>query len=177
MAPGIAGAVDWDRQIRQHNPRVILSLVAMGLPWGHAAEHAHAAWARLIERHAAGAVPVIELPGLAIAQARFLVLEERRQAAARRAVEAAAGPTTLVQLPDPGPNPETRAGDRQRIARVLAAVDRAPLPARRVFQLVYGGNRSHAETATAVGLSLQRVRQILCELRQAARAAVDEEEP
>jgi RNA polymerase sigma-70 factor (ECF subfamily) len=44
-----------------------------------------------------------------------------------------------------------------------------------VFHLVYGRGQSHGETAAEVGLSVQRVRQILCELRQQAREALEEE--
>jgi RNA polymerase sigma-70 factor (ECF subfamily) len=46
-----------------------------------------------------------------------------------------------------------------------------------VFRLAYGGEGlSHAEVARRVGLSLQRVRQILCEVRAKLREAMQGDE-
>jgi RNA polymerase sigma-70 factor (ECF subfamily) len=49
--------------------------------------------------------------------------------------------------------------------------------AKKVFRLAYGGDGlSHAEVAERVGLSLQRVRQILCEVRAKLRTALEGED-
>jgi len=46
--------------------------------------------------------------------------------------------------------------------------------ARSVFRLVYGGEGlDHAQVAERLGLSLQRVRQIVCEVRKLLRGAVE----
>ena len=59
----------------------------------------------------------------------------------------------------------------ERAERVLAGF--AP-NARDVFRLAYGGDGlSHADVAKRVGLSLQRVRQILCEVRKELRASLE----
>src|SRR5687768_1820833 len=76
---------DWERLIRDHGRRVVLSLVALGLPFDRAKDIAHAAWLRLMEGHRAGKLGELRLPGLAIVQARFLALDElRREAAEHR---------------------------------------------------------------------------------------------
>ena len=49
--------------------------------------------------------------------------------------------------------------------------------ARQIFLAVYGPEgRSHAEVARDLGLSVQRVRQALCEVRARVRAALRETE-
>ena len=71
---------------------------------------------------------------------------------------------------------EREVDNRRRLDRTLAALAECPPTARRVFRLVYGAPRmSHADAAREAGISLQRVRQTLCETRQRLRAALAEE--
>ena len=124
-------------------------------------------WTRLIEQHANGKLDQLELPGLAIRQARFFALNEHQRARTEMRVLAA------ETAPPPG-DPERELASRQELERVLAAVETCPPMARRVFRLVYatpGGNAASA--AQAVGLSLQRVRQILCETRSHIRKQME----
>jgi len=158
----------WDDAIRAHDRRVYLSVLALGLPPDRAREITQAAWTRLIEQHASGALVELELPGLAIKQARFLALNELK----RTRVEG----RVLAAVPDPPPYPDSErvASSRQEIERVLAALATCPPNARKVFHLVYatpGGNAAAA--AKELGLSLQRVRQILCETRARIRKALE----
>jgi RNA polymerase sigma-70 factor (ECF subfamily) len=160
----------WDDAIRTHDRRVYLSVLALGLPPDRAREISQAAWTRLIEQHAKGALPEIELPGLAIRQARFLAFNEMK----RTRTEA----RTLAAVPDPphAPDAERVTSSRQEIYRVLAALATCSPQARKIFRLVYatpGGNAASA--AKEVGLSLQRVRQILCETRAQIRRALHTE--
>src|SRR5262245_19919037 len=67
-------AVDWDAAMRAHNARVVASLLAMSVGLEHAEELASQTWARLIEQEHKGQLTDVRLPGLAIAQARFLAL-------------------------------------------------------------------------------------------------------
>ena len=79
-------------------------------------------------------------------------------------------------VPDPSstPNAENIVGGRQQIERVLAALATCSPQARKVFGLVYGAPGGNAAAAAKeVGLSLQRVRQILCETRAHIRRAVE----
>lgn len=158
----------WDAAIRQHDRRVYLSVLALGLAPDRAREIAQAAWTRLMEQHARGALAELELPGLAIRQARFLAFNELR----RSKTEA----RTLAAVPDPPTQPDVErvVGTREEIERVLAALATCPPNARKVFRIVYatpGGNAATA--AKQLGLSLQRVRQILCETRAQIRSALE----
>ncbi|MCW5801974.1 MAG: sigma-70 family RNA polymerase sigma factor [Deltaproteobacteria bacterium] len=172
MTQAIDPRAVWDDAIRQHDRRVFLSILALGVSPDRAREIAQATWARLYEQHVKGALDHVELPGLAIRQARFLALNDR----ARTAVEG----RVLAAVPDapPAPDAERIASGRQQVARVLAALATCPPTARKVFQLVYatpGG--SAAKAAAEVGLSLQRVRQILCETRKKIRESLDGKDP
>lgn len=82
-APAVDAAL-WEGRIRAHGHRVLVSLLALGLPPERAREIAQATWLRLMEQEAAGALAEVELPGLAIRQARFLALDAIRQDAAER---------------------------------------------------------------------------------------------
>lgn len=158
----------WDDAIRQHDRRVYLSVLALGLAPDRAREIAQATWTRLIEQHARGALAQLELPGLAIRQARFLAFNELK----RTKVEA----RTLAAVPDAqeAPDIERVVSGRQEIDRVLAALATCSPTARRVFRLVYATpNGTAATAAKEIGLSLQRVRQILCETRAHIRKALE----
>ncbi|HVV83516.1 MAG TPA: hypothetical protein VHE35_10610 [Kofleriaceae bacterium] len=158
----------WDDEIRRHDRRVYLSVLGLGVPPERAREIAQAAWTRLMEQQARGALASVELPGLAIRQARFLAFNELK----RNRLEQ----RTLAAVPDapPAPDSERIAASREDVARVLAALATCSPAARKIFRIVYatpGGNAAAA--ARELGLSLQRVRQILCETRAHLRRAME----
>ena len=47
-------AVDWDEEIRAHNRRVVVSLLALGMQLADAEDTAQRAWMRLIKQHEEG---------------------------------------------------------------------------------------------------------------------------
>jgi len=158
----------WDDAVRRHDRRVYLSVLALGLSPDRAKEIVQATWTRLMEQHAAGALAELDFPGLAIRQARFLALNELQ----RRKVEM----RVLAAVPEAAPEPgiERIVASREQIERVLDALATCSPTAKKVFRLVYatpGG--TCASAAQAVGLSLQRVRQILCETRTHIRKALE----
>jgi RNA polymerase sigma factor (sigma-70 family) len=158
----------WDDAIRRHDRRVYLSVLALGLTPDRAREVVQATWMRLIEQHAAGALVELELPGLAIRQARFIALNELQ----RRKVEM----RVLAAVPETpqAPDVDRVVSSREQIERVLDALATCSPTAKQIFRLVYatpGGNCASA--AQAVGLSLQRVRQILCETRNHIRKTLE----
>ncbi len=158
----------WDDAIRRHDRRVYLSVLALGLTPDRAREVVQAAWTRLMEKHASGALLELQFPGLAIRQARFIALNDLQ----RRKVEM----RVLSSLPESTSAPEIErvVASRQQIERVLDALATCSPTAKQVFRLVYatpGG--SCASAAKAIGLSLQRVRQILCETRSHIRKALE----
>ncbi len=158
----------WDSAIRRYDRKVFLSLLALGLSPEQAREIAQTTWTKLMEKKAEGELDELQLPGLAIRQARFLALNDlqRRQTQQR----------VLAAVPDPGPTPDVEqiAMSRQQLDRILDALAECSPIAKRIFRLVYASPRmSHAETARTVGLSLQRVRQTLCETRKHIRHAIE----
>ncbi len=159
----------WDDAIRRFDHRVYLSVLALGLAPERAREISQAAWTRLMEKHAAGGLSELELPGLAIRQARFLGLNELARGKTEKRV--------LAAVPDPGPvpDPEREVAGKVQLDRVLAALETCSPTARRVFRLIYAPPGGTAATAAReLGLSLQRVRQILCETRAHIRKTIEE---
>lgn len=158
----------WDSIIATHDRRVILLLLAMGLRIDEAKELAQATWLRLMEQHDRGALARLEFPGLALRQARFLALDELR----RR------GKTALVAEPTDGiaplPSAETTLIRREELTCVLTTLARCSTAEQRVFRTVYEEpGISHAEAAARLGVSVQRVRQVICEVRKKLRSALE----
>jgi RNA polymerase sigma factor (sigma-70 family) len=155
----------WAALIARHNHRVVVSLLARGLPIDRAKELAQETWLRLIENQRNGRLPALVLPGLAIVQAGYLAANERRRP---ELVEAE------VVAP-PGATAEERVIEKQRLARVARALESCPPSARRVFEFVYEHPElSYGEAAGRLGLSLQRVKQIVCEVRKRLRDSLEE---
>ena len=164
-------SIDWGAEIARHDRRVVLSLVARGVRLDRAREIAQETWARLVERHRLGELPRVELPGLAITQAGFLARDDVRRARAVTSIEAAA------DLADPGVSADERLVSQERLERARAELGRCPPQARRVFEAVYEHpEEPHAEAAKRLGISVQRVRQTLCEVRARLRRALEEDD-
>jgi len=162
----------WAALVARHGHRVVVSLLARGLPLERARELAQETWLRLMEQQRLGKLRELELPGLAIRQASFLALDEGRRTAARAAHEHA---DPDAHRTAPGPTPEQQLLGRQQLERARVALGACSPSAQRVFTLVYEHpDRPHADVAAEVGLSLQRVRQILCEVRSKLRRAIEE---
>jgi len=161
----------WAGLIERHNHRVVVSLLARGLLIDRARELAQETWLRLIESQRAGRLARLELPGLAIVQAGFLAANERRALVPGAALD---GET----LPAPGGNAEDRAIDRQQLERVRRALGACSPSARRVFEFVYDHPElTYPEAAARLGLSSQRVKQIVCEVRARLRRSLEEGAP
>ena len=160
----------WGELIARHDHRVVLSLVARGIRLGDARDLAQQAWAQLMAQQRAGRLERIELPGLAIRQAGFLALDAARRPAAHPGRHDRA-----EDVADPAASIEERLIRREELARAQAELARCSASARAVFDLLYAhpGMR-HGEAARRLGLSVQRVRQILCEVRARLRAAIEE---
>lgn len=159
----------WQALIARHDRKLIVSLLARGVPLDRAREVAQETWTRLMESQRAGRLAHVTLPGLAIVQAGYLVSSDwRRQPR---------GP--LAPLPEPAvESPELAAIDRQALSRVARALEQCPARARRVFEVVYQNPElSYEELAARLGLSAQRVKQTVCEVRKRLRAVLGEEFP
>lgn len=165
----------WNAIIKKWDHRVLLSLLAMGMRVDRAREVAQTTWMRLVEQHRNGKLDELEFPGIALAQARFLALDELRRSRAESArFQAIDLEPTLV---DRTADAERRLLKREELDRALLALASCSPTSQRVFRLAYENpSMQHAEVASKVGLSVQRVRQILCEVRRKVRLAIDEEE-
>lgn len=160
----------WRALVAQHDHRVVVSLLARGLPLAEARELAQQTWTKLLAQQRAGRLERLELPGLAIRQAEFLALD-----AARRA-RIASEPSDPIDPIDPAASAEARLIRREELARVRDELARCAPKAQQLFALLAEHpGMPHAEAARRLGLSTQRVRQILCEVRARLRAALETE--
>ncbi len=162
---------DWDALIRTHERAVLLALFARGVRPTRARELAADAWSGLYESWRHGRLPVLELPGLVIAHAALLERREGRTAGRAAPLEQA------LQAVDLSASPERRAEGRQQLRRVEEALDHCSPRARELFAASY----QHPELPQAVlarrlGVSLQRFRQTLCEVRARLRTALEDGE-
>src|SRR5271154_1359446 len=64
----------WSALVQKHNHRVVVALLARGIPIDRAKDIAQDAWLRLVEQQREGRLSHLQLPGLAITQATFLFL-------------------------------------------------------------------------------------------------------
>jgi RNA polymerase sigma factor (sigma-70 family) len=164
-------AAAWSALIARHGHKVLVALLARGVPLERAREVTQETWLRLMERQRQGRLTELSLPGLAIVQAGFLASNERRRSG--RQLPAAAAPE-----PATGRTGEDEVLGKERVRRMARALDACPAGARRVFELVYDHPElGYAEVAARVGLSVQRVKQIVFEVRKRLRAALDEDAP
>ena len=167
----------WGALVQRHNHRVVVSLLARGVRVDRAKDIAQEAWIRLVEQQRQGKLERLQLPGLAIVQASFLAMEAARREVNVRRHEPLDEPAVAAALADPHDDAETRLMTEERVTRAVEVLSGCSPSAKKVFRLAYGGDGlSHAEVAERVGLSLQRVRQILCEIRAKLRTALEGDE-
>jgi RNA polymerase sigma factor (sigma-70 family) len=161
----------WNALVARHNQRVVVALLGRGLGIERAKDIAQEAWLRLLEQQRAGKLRELKLPSLAITQATFLALDAARREG--RTLALAEG----FDAADPRPLPPQTLIGEERLARAQRVLARCSPSARKVFSLVYGGGGlSHADVAEQVGLSVQRVRQIVCEVRKELRREFEEDD-
>jgi RNA polymerase sigma factor (sigma-70 family) len=164
----------WSALVQRHNHRVVVSLLARGVRVDRAKDIAQEAWMRLVEQQRQGRLDRLQLPGLAVTQATFLALEAARRESGVRKHEPIDEPAIAAALADPRDDAESRLVTEERVERAVEVLSACSPSAKQVFRLAYGGDGlSHAEVAERVGLSLQRVRQILCEVRAKLRTALE----
>lgn len=157
----------WTELIARHDRRVMLVLLARGVLPAQARELAQEAWLRLITQADAHKLDRLELPGLAIRQALFLAQSEARRPGQHTE------PLDGLEEQSDG-SPESVFADRERLQKAHQRLQELTPSARAVFERLYGDpQQSHAEVAARVGLSVQRVRQIICEVRKVLRAELE----
>jgi RNA polymerase sigma factor (sigma-70 family) len=164
----------WCALVARHDHRILLSLLARGIPLADARELTQQTWTRLLAQQRAGRLARLELPGLAIRQAGFLALDAARRV--HSAMEHCAAERVGDSASDPSASVEERLIRREELERVRNELALCAPQARRLFALLYNQpGMPHAEAARQLGLSVQRVRQILCEVRSRLRGALETE--
>ncbi|WP_233576814.1 RNA polymerase sigma factor [Citreicoccus inhibens] len=166
----------WDALIARHDRRVMVSLLAKGVRADRARELVQETWARLIQQQQRGLLTELRLPNLALTQAAFLAADDARRTR-RESLSGSVEELAERQHPvDPAASAEKRLLSEEQLSRAHEALAQMSPSARNVFLLACDGQElPHAEVAVRVGLSTQRVRQILCEVRKRLRAALEEE--
>jgi DNA-directed RNA polymerase specialized sigma24 family protein len=169
-------STDWQGAATRFHRRTLASVLAFGVRADRAEEVVQAAWSALIAAERGGTLTRIELPGLVLAQARFLALKEReRHGLERRLMVASDDLAELAADSRGGPEAELLA--KENAQQLLASIERMPESAQRLFRLLYADPKlPHAVAARELGLSLQRVRQISSELKQRVRATLRAEQ-
>ncbi|MBX7116600.1 MAG: sigma-70 family RNA polymerase sigma factor [Myxococcaceae bacterium] len=160
---------DWNDAIVRHGRQVVVALLARRFPLDQAHDLAQEAWSRLISQHREGRLKRIELPGLAVRQALFLASDERRLQA-----RTAPLPNTVIALEDI--SMEIRLLSKEQLTRAKQAFDTCSTRSREVFQFVYDNPAlKHGEAAAKLGISVQRLRQTLCEVRSHLRKSLEDD--
>jgi RNA polymerase sigma factor (sigma-70 family) len=161
----------WDVLIKRHERRVFLTLLKRGVRVDRAKDIVQDTWARLIAQQREGRLKWLDLPGLAITQAMYLAMEDARRQSRSVSIDEAPEVSLLV---DPHPTIEEQLTSRADLDRAVEELGRCSPQARRLFAMVYEEpGAPHAEAAKRAGVSIQRVRQTLCEVRARLRAAME----
>ncbi|MFH1463653.1 MAG: sigma-70 family RNA polymerase sigma factor [Pseudomonadota bacterium] len=159
----------WERLVARYQHRVLVSVLALGVRPSRAREIVQETWLNLLQKQRTGKLSRLELPGLALAQARFLALDDRRQTGRREAREV---PEDDRQLS--APSAERQIISRSQVARLLHLLERCPKHKRQMFLMYYSQHRTAPSIAEELGVSVQHVRQSLYETRMELRAALED---
>lgn len=161
----------WNVLIKRHERSVLLRLLARGVRFDRAKDIVQDTWARLIQLQRDGRLESLQLPGLAITQATYLALETTRRDARDVAIDEV---PEVSRLLDPEVSIEERLAARVDLDQAVRELERCSPQARRLFSMVYDEpGTPHAEAAKEIGISVQRVRQTLCEVRARLRKAME----
>ena len=167
--------------MQRYSHQVRLALLARGVGLDAADDLVQETWMRLIRQQRAGRLRTLELPGLAIAQAGWLMRETQRSMARRGALaQFASSPDLEMEAiadtrADADPAAVTLRHERALLVR--RALAECTAREREVFEAAYGREpRAHEDVARATGLSVQRVRQLLCNARARVRIALADSE-
>ena len=154
--------------VTRHARRVIVTLLAEGLSLDVAKDVTQEAWTRIWAER--GQLLRLTLPGLAITQALFIARDLGRRAR----ISPTVNQELDTQVPAIIPLAEARLQSGQSLARVRAKLATLTERQRVVFELACGEGIPHAEIAKRCEISLQRVRQIIWEVRGQLRATLEE---
>jgi RNA polymerase sigma factor (sigma-70 family) len=166
---------DWNEAALRYHRRILAAVLATGVRAARAEELVQSTWSMLIEAERDGRLKRVELPGLAIVQARYLALHEIRRGAMEQRLLVVSD-ELAARAADLRETPEAQLLAKEDGERLLRAIEQLPASSQRAFRLLYGDPpKTYAAAADVLGLSVQRVRQLASELRQQLRATLASE--
>src|SRR5438874_1831842 len=123
--------IEWNALVKRHERAVLLALLSWGVRIDRARDLAQETWMRLYANWQRGKLDRLELPGLALTQARFLAVNDRARGREMASLEAMHEPAVGQ------PSAEERLVSAQVLARARDEVARLTPAARHVFETVY----------------------------------------
>ncbi|MBL8910752.1 MAG: sigma-70 family RNA polymerase sigma factor [Archangium sp.] len=159
----------WKAAVAEHDHRLVLSLLAAGLRLDEARDVAQEAWMRVMESAAAGRLERIELPGLVLRQASFIVTDRVRMKKVR--VHAPLAEAAELASEESAEH----ATSAQQVLEVLEAglVHATPRERSVLRSTLERPDERHDSLAASAGISVQRFRQVLCSVRAKLRRALE----
>jgi RNA polymerase sigma-70 factor (ECF subfamily) len=159
----------WKAAVAEHDHRLVLSLLAAGLRLDEARDVAQEAWLRVMESAAAGKLDRIELPGLVLRQASFIVTDRLRQQRVR--VHAPLADAEALTSAD---SSEHATHAQQLLTALETGLAGATARERSVLRSTLDHpDARHDTLAAAQGISVQRFRQVLCSVRARLRRVLE----
>ncbi|HEY8259871.1 MAG TPA: RNA polymerase sigma factor [Methylosinus sp.] len=172
--------VKWDLSnlFRRYNADLTMALRRRGLSSDAAADIAQETFLRVLtvgSRMGADREPDGDNPrGYLLRVARNLSIDLGRREGRSPFIGAAID--LFEATPDQAPSQEARLSDRQKLAAVAAALDELPERTRRAFEMHRLGERTLAEIAEALGLSVSRTAALIKDAYHHIRSRVAETE-
>jgi RNA polymerase sigma-70 factor (ECF subfamily) len=172
--------VKWDLSnlFRRYNADLTMALRRRGLSSDAAADIAQETFLRVLtvgSRMGADREPDSDNPrGYLLRVARNLSIDLGRREGRSPFIGAAID--LFEATPDQAPSQEARLSDRQKLAAVAAALDELPERTRRAFEMHRLGERTLAEIAEALGLSVSRTAALIKDAYHHIRSRVAETE-
>jgi RNA polymerase sigma-70 factor (ECF subfamily) len=172
--------VKWDLSnlFRRYNADLTMALRRRGLSSDAAADIAQETFLRVLtvgSRMGADREPDGDNPrGYLLRVARNLSIDLGRREGRSPFIGAAID--LYEATPDQAPSQEARLSDRQKLAAVAAALDELPERTRRAFEMHRLGERTLAEIAEALGLSVSRTAALIKDAYHHIRSRVAETE-
>jgi len=172
--------VKWDlsKLFRRYNADLTMALRRRGLSSDAAADVAQETFLRVLtvgSRMGADREPDADNPrGYLLRVARNLSIDLGRREGRSPFIGAAID--LYEAAPDQAPSQEARLSDRQKLSAVAAALDELPERTRRAFEMHRLGERTIAEIAEALGLSVSRTAALIKDAYHHIRSRVAETE-
>lgn len=161
----------WERLFRAHGRRVEVALLAKGVPLQAARDATQAAWLKMLEQVERGTLKELRLPAYAITLARNLSIDAWRKG---RFESPTADGAVLERRLSGATDLQELAISRQQLDCMRSRLETCSARKQRIFARRFADAWQARQIAEAEGMSVQRVRQSLSELRARLRECREE---